>query len=484
VPGFMFHQTERHFNNGTGDDSAGKPGDKIDSQGRALWKPDPIPDPKTGNYSGITYSNAVINQDWHTRDFDYLGYRYSVLSTIGTAGRNLVVANVPARNLEEYNAFPKEDIDWIRKWFDWADENGDALRRTMPLMGYEFPRLGFVDGTVAVNEDAGFLFLYNPSPDSASATVRLDASLGFGASDVKSWLVSEIYPREDGMPLGIWQRDDLVTFEVSGGSARILKMEPWTATMQQNPVAFNISYTAIDASDDAVAVSGASQLSGATCDVIVRVPSGQSTTTVIINGNSIEGSAMDCFQGDTCIKASVTFSGSASLRTNAMAAPLQQKEDGSYEGSITVTSDMASQLGHRQATYNISWVEEDLDASWLAPSRLLLYPYVARPTPGLPDPTILIDGKAAPITRQYNSRGNHAIVPPGGGAVSGNTARTFLGWYVDCSDLELDTTHSVSISFPWDKADRDAHPFSGIYWHNIQDAFSDKLFQDVSAVFV
>ena len=24
VPGFMFHQTERHFNNGTGDDSAGR----------------------------------------------------------------------------------------------------------------------------------------------------------------------------------------------------------------------------------------------------------------------------------------------------------------------------------------------------------------------------------------------------------------------------------------------------------------------------
>merc|ERR1712070_907185 len=372
-----------------------------------------------------------------------------------------------------------EDIDWIRKWFDWADENGDALRRTMPLIGYEFPRLGFVDGTVAMHEDAGFLFLYNPSPDAASATVRLDASLGLGASGVKSWLVSEIYPREDGMPLGIWQLDDFVTFEVNGGSARFVRMEPWTASMQEKAVAFNISYRAIDASNgDSIAISGASQLSGAACDVSVRVPSGQSTTTLIINGKSVKGSPTHCFQGDACIKASVTFAGSASLRTNMMAAPMQQKKGGTYQAKITVTSDMAVQLHHRQASYNISWVKEDLDASWLAPSRLLLYPYVARPSPSLPDPVILIDGKAVSITRQYNSRGNHAIVPPGGGAVSGNTARTFLGWYVDCSHLKVDTKHSVSIQFPWSDIELENHPFSGIYWHNVQDAYSDELIED------
>ena len=60
------------------------------------------------------------------------------------AGRNLVVANVPGRDIEEYNAFPKEDIAWIRKWFAWADQEGSALRRTIPLLGYEYPRLGQV----------------------------------------------------------------------------------------------------------------------------------------------------------------------------------------------------------------------------------------------------------------------------------------------------------------------------------------------------
>jgi len=203
VPGFMFHQTERHFDNGTGDDSAGKPGDKIDSDGNALWKADPFPDPHTGNYSGVTYSNAVMRQRWHVRDFDYLGYRYSVMSTIGTAGRNLVVANIPARDTEEYEKFPAEDIQWMRKWFDWADVHSAELRRTMPLLGYEFPCLGRADGTVAVTNEAGFIFLYNPSPDEASATLRVDESLSL-TDEGGSWLFSEIYPQEDGMPLGIW----------------------------------------------------------------------------------------------------------------------------------------------------------------------------------------------------------------------------------------------------------------------------------------
>ena len=42
IPGFMFHQSERSYNNGTGDDT-GRPGDKINSDGYPLWKPDPIP---------------------------------------------------------------------------------------------------------------------------------------------------------------------------------------------------------------------------------------------------------------------------------------------------------------------------------------------------------------------------------------------------------------------------------------------------------
>ena len=93
------------------------------------------------------------------------------------------------------------------------------------------------------------------------------------------------------------------------------------------------------------------------------------------------------------------------MRHNPRAAPAPAKQDGSYDATIMVTPDMVAQLQARQARYNVSWVEEDMDASWLAPSRLLLYIYVARPTPALHTPVVLIDGTAASVTGQYNSRG-------------------------------------------------------------------------------
>ena len=54
VPGFAFHQTERNAPNGT-----------------------------------------LVMSPYRRRDFDLLGYRYSLLSTIGTAGLNNARARAP-----------------------------------------------------------------------------------------------------------------------------------------------------------------------------------------------------------------------------------------------------------------------------------------------------------------------------------------------------------------------------------------------------
>jgi hypothetical protein len=45
----------------------------------------------------------------NTRDFDLLGYKYSLLANVGTAGQNLVVCDVPARDAEEHAKFPAAD---------------------------------------------------------------------------------------------------------------------------------------------------------------------------------------------------------------------------------------------------------------------------------------------------------------------------------------------------------------------------------------
>jgi len=361
-------------------------------------------------------------------------------------------------------------MTWIKKWFDWADTHGETLKNTMPLQGFEWPRLGRVDGTVATAGEEGFVFLYNPSPDAANASLLFDSSMDL-ADPNGSWMLAEIYPNEAGVPLGAWRFGASVPVSVPGGSVRILQLSKWDVT-SANPVAFNIACESITLDEKSVTITNASALAGSKVPVVVRLPASATATALVVNGKTFPGTSVTCALKEKCISADVTFAGDASLRYNAIAAPAPTTLSDNYNAHVTVTTAMKTQLAERQAKYNISWVEDDKDASWLIPSRLLLYIYVARPTPALPTPKVKIDGKNVAVARQYNSRGNHAIVPPGGGAVAGNTAKTFLGWYVDCSGLTPDASHGVAISFGWDDEQHAEHPFSGIYWNNIQDALS------------
>ena len=54
---------------------------------------------------------------------DLLGYKYSLLSTVATAGQNLVVTMIPARDMEEFKLLPQADLDFITKWVNWVRQN-------------------------------------------------------------------------------------------------------------------------------------------------------------------------------------------------------------------------------------------------------------------------------------------------------------------------------------------------------------------------
>ena len=50
------------------------------------------------------------------RDFDHFGYKFALLSSVGSAGLNSIVNTLPARDAEEFEKFPKEDLAFIRGW--------------------------------------------------------------------------------------------------------------------------------------------------------------------------------------------------------------------------------------------------------------------------------------------------------------------------------------------------------------------------------
>ena len=140
VPGYMTHQTERY----------------------AKLSPNDV----AGEHP---HQAKLMTQGFRQRDWDYLGYKYSVISSIGTAGWNNVVDMIPARDLQEDRAFRNSaDEKWIRHWLSWALDNKAYLQNTRSILGP--PAMGKVDGTSALFGTAAISFFLIQITSSCQAT--------------------------------------------------------------------------------------------------------------------------------------------------------------------------------------------------------------------------------------------------------------------------------------------------------------------------
>ncbi len=189
VPGFITHQTSRS------DDSGDMPERQTPDRGRVLL---PL----------------------RARDWDYLGWRYSLLSSIATAGWNNVLNMIPARDPDEFRNFSDADRRWFRHWIDWTAANKELLRHTRPILGQ--PAIGKIDGTSAIAGNRGFIFLFNPNGRRLDASVPLDASIGMDPSS-SSFVLSELYP-VDGRLHGPWQAGERAAITLDGGSAAVFEL--------------------------------------------------------------------------------------------------------------------------------------------------------------------------------------------------------------------------------------------------------------------
>ncbi len=179
VPGFMTHQTSRS------DDSGAMPEIATTDRGRVL----------TG---------------FRARDWDYLGWRYSVLSSIAVGGWNNVINMIPARDLDEFRKLHGRDKAWFRGWLAWCEKNKEFLRHTRTIIGP--PSLGKIDGTSMIVGDRGYLFLFNPNAKRVTAEFTLDQTIGLIAGG--HVLLREIYPLE-GRSIGKPRTPDSGTLAIA-----------------------------------------------------------------------------------------------------------------------------------------------------------------------------------------------------------------------------------------------------------------------------
>lgn len=393
-----------------------------------------------------TTDRGVVLTPYRVRDWDYLGWRYSVLSSIAVGGWNNVLNMIPARDSAEWRNFSQADRAWLRRWLDWTVANKGYLRNTRTILGQ--PALGKIDGTSAIVGNRGFVFLFNPDAQRLTATVRLDETIGLQAGS--RYVLRELYPLEGqrlGKPSdGVWRRGDAASITVDGGSARVLEIAPAGAVGE--PTLFN-------APGRATLTNGLLELGdvrgevGTTATLLVLLPTGATVSRARVNGVEVP---LGVRHGNA-VELNVRFDGVEFRRLQPAILGDSAFAGGRVTGTFTVPSRIFKQLEAGRAAWPIPWTAEDSLTTWLVPDRLLLYAQFSEPNDKW-DARLTIDGQPLELRKAYTAV---RVVPS-----------TFVGFYADVSRLAPDREHRFELELPVMRPGQ----FRGLFFENVEPEYT------------
>jgi hypothetical protein len=425
IPGYMTHQTERSMN---------------------------VPSNESGGGG-----EKLVFSTFRARDWDYLGYRYSVISSIGTGGWNNVMDMIPARDLDEAKYFSAKDKAWIRYWLDWTTKNRDYLRHTRSILGQ--PAIGKADGTSALIGDGGYIFLFNPNYERVSADFKLDESIGLSGG--KSFLMHEVYPEEGGLigkpGAGLWSYGDSVHLQLGGTSATVFKLEAVDSeqlplivfgTRPQHNQASLKSIASV--SGETLRVEHVSGEPGSQREIGVLLPSEKRINDMTVNGHHVH-----LVRNGPYVSAQVEFAGQAfaqaeQIQLNA-GAP-----DGSLSGTFSVPQRIFTQLAARRENWPIEWTLDDYNTTWLVPERLLLFLQIVEPKETM-TPNVALDGRPLNLLKAYSSVRAHAA--------------SLVGFYADLSHLAPDVQHKVTLKLPGLSQGQ----IRGLFFDNVEPEYTEAI---------
>lgn len=423
IPGYATHQTERSRNL--------------------------PPDEQTG---GHPQRVEEVHSAFRLRDWDYLGFRYSFLSSIGTGGWNNVVDMIPARDAEEYKHFSGQDKDWIRTWLDWTSTHKELLRHTRTILHQ--PSMGRLDGTSAIVGDRGFLFLFNPNYHSLKDALQLDSSIGLTRGS--TFLLREVYPQRGRLwgkrDAGLWTLGDSLPLELAGTSATVLEILPASEAAQNeifNASSINNQQPALALHGTSLALTGVAGEPGTSSQVGVLLPHTQTMQSVTVNGQMI---AFE--QHANYISIPVSFKGRRFAQ--AQQVVLQPAVDGSMSGTVVVPQRVTEQLRNRAQVWPIPWTADDYATTWLAPERLLLFLQAAEAHDSV-NATLTIDGRPIEVKHAYTSTRVHP--------------EAFVGLYADLSRLQPDVAHTLRLTL----SGIDSQKFQGAFFDNVEPQFTTEI---------
>lgn len=417
IPGYATHQTERSIN--------------------------------------LSGGSETVYARYRPRDWDYLGYRYSLLSSIATAGWNTVVNMIPARDPEEWKHFSVTDKEWIRSWLSWTVNHKQYLLDTRTIL--DQPALGHVDGTSAILGDQGYLFLFNPNYKQLAADFVLDDTIGL--SQGTNFLLREIYPdhgRVFGKPgAGVWSRGDRVHLRLDGTSATVLELTP--SSRAAAPVVLNAVTAGLPGAPQGQAVLAGNELTvtnvggefGSSAEIGVPLPGATKIENMTVNGHEVQAT-----QAGRYVSTQLRFAGE--LFSQAEEIALTPAQDGRLTGTFTLPRRVLAQLAERKQAWPIPWTSEDSGTTWLAPERLLLFVQFAEGTNSIPISASL-DDQPLTLKAAYISVRVHPA--------------SFVGFYADLSTITPDRQHRVSLSLPVEARTK----LQGVYFENVEPQFTEEI---------
>jgi len=388
---------------------------------------------------------------FRSRDWDYLGWKYSVLSSIATAPFNHVVNFIPARDEQEFKNFSAEDRRWFQDWLDWSDRNIEYLRNVRPIMCQ--PMVGCVDGTSAIKSESGFVFLFNPNYRRLAAEFTLDKSIGLLKGS--GFIIKELYPQKEllisNKRNAFWNYGDKVQLVLDGTTAMVLELKP--APRIKEPILFNCTGKT-SLKNGNLEITEVSGEIGSQIHALILLPDDQKVKAVTVNSTKIPFT-----QTGNTVYTKIIFTGKYFARCQQIGSYDPNFAGSTFNTTFTIPGRIFEQLKGRKQKWPINYTEDDLIAPWLGPWRLLLYICIAEPADTM-QVSMKIDGKDIELKKAYN-----AVYSSGG-------QHTFLGFFTDVSTLHSDTEHTVELTLP---DNLKPGQFQGLFFENVETEYTSQI---------
>lgn len=413
-----------------------------------------------GHQTARKDANGDVNRtsDFNVRDWDYLGWKYSLISSVATAPFAHCVDMIPARDEPEYELFMADvqSQQFMKDWFDWTDRNADILRNLRSIIGP--PRIGHADGTAAMDGDHGFIFLFNPNHRKVEAAITLDKSIGLTGGD--RFVIKHLYPEQGkliGKPsTGVFQYGDKLSLLMDGTTALVLQVQP--ANESSLPLLFNATGK-VELKKGKLNITEASAEVGTNVEIQVLLPVGEKVKEVSINGKQ-----KPFEQKGDIVTVKCSFAGEYFSRNHSVT-----QYDPAFDGSMVkadfvIPERIFDQLRQRKKDWSIDWTEEDLVCTWLAPERLLLYIQFAQPNWKM-NVEMKLNGEPVEVIKAYSSRTPGRIR-------MGKGNNTFTGFYADISHLKPDQKYDIEVTLP---SSLKPGQFQGIFFENVETEYTTKI---------